>query len=36
LEGLVVIIVESTKLEADELKKSEADVPRVGFSWRNS
>jgi hypothetical protein len=36
LEGLFVIIVESTKLEADEIKKFEAGVPRVGFSWRNS
>jgi hypothetical protein len=36
LEGVVAIIVESTKLEADEFKIFEADVPRDGFSWRNS
>ena len=36
LEGVVATIVESTKLEADEFKIFDADVPRVSFSWRNS
>jgi hypothetical protein len=36
LEGVFAIIVESTKLEADKFKKFKADIPRAGFSCRNS